>query len=193
MDCIQSMTRSLDAFFCEQNSIHGKDTYPLQSFSPRQEIDIDVRRNFWAVQKGNMAVCLGSPVEVWYLKVGISVCVNPITLQGSQGIWWGSWICHEGTWFHYITSTWFPFIRFCGDDWTTLCWGMSTFFWQISWNEVTTVDRCGMNTECWDDSYEVMTLWCFGYRIQQHWRVYPTLYAPTFFASIYFELHILDS
>ena len=64
MDCIQSMTRSLDASFCEQNSIHGKDTYPLQSFSPCQEIDIDVRRNFWAVQKGNMAVCLGSPVEV---------------------------------------------------------------------------------------------------------------------------------
>lgn len=64
MDCIQSMTRSLDSFFCEQNSIHGKDTYPLQSFSPRQEIDIEVRRNFWAVQKGNMAVCLGSPVEV---------------------------------------------------------------------------------------------------------------------------------
>lgn len=38
-----------------------------------------------------------------------------------------------------------------------------------------------------------MTLWCFSYRIQQHWRVYPTLYAPTFFASIYFDLHILDS
>lgn len=152
MDCIQSMTRSLDSFFCEQNSIHGKDTYPLQSFSPRQEIDIEVRRNFWAVQKGNMAVCLGSPVEVWYLKVGISVCVSPITLQESQGIWW-VWICHERTWFHY---------QYMISVHPLLWWWLDHFVLGnvylfladlMKWSD--TVDRCGMNTECWDDSYEV--------------------------------------